>query len=90
MTLLCLSYGPLDVDPKLTYEEKPAKTLDRKDKVLRNNIVLLVKMLWHNQILEEAIKEIEVGMQKKKSKVVLSFTDETFISWRDYYIPNFQ
>ena len=34
-----LSYESLDVDPKLTYEEKPVKILDWKDKVLRNKTV---------------------------------------------------
>ena len=49
-----LSYESLDLDPKLTYEERPVKILDRKDKVLRNKIVPLVKVLWHNQFVEEA------------------------------------
>ena len=40
-----LSYESLDVDPKLTYEERPIEILDRKDKVLRNKIVSLVKVL---------------------------------------------
>ena len=40
-----LSYESLDVDPKLTYEEKPVKIFYRKDKVLRNKIVPLVKVL---------------------------------------------
>ena len=43
-----LSYESLDLDPKLTYEERPVKILDRKDKVLRNKIVPLVKVLWRN------------------------------------------
>ena len=49
-----LSYESLDVDPKLTYEEKPMKILDWKDKVLRNKTLPLVKVLWHNQTMEEA------------------------------------
>ena len=40
-----LSYESLDVDPKLTYEEKPVEILGWKDKVLRNNVVPLVKVL---------------------------------------------
>ena len=46
------SYKSLDVDPKLTYEERLVKILDRKDKVLRNKIVLLVKVLWRNHVIE--------------------------------------
>ena len=49
-----LSYESLDVDPKLTYEEKPVKILDRKDKVLCNKIVPLVKVFWYNHVVEEA------------------------------------
>ena len=39
-----LSYESLDVDPKLTYEERLVKILDRKDKVLCNKVVPLVKV----------------------------------------------
>ncbi|XP_062080728.1 uncharacterized protein LOC133785517 [Humulus lupulus] len=34
-----LSYYHLDVDPKICYEEKPVKNLDRKDKELRNKTI---------------------------------------------------
>ena len=44
-----LSYESLDMDPKLTYKERPIEILDRKDKVLRNKIVPLVKVLWRNR-----------------------------------------
>ena len=43
-----LSYESLDVDPKLTYEERLIKISYRRDKVLRNKIVSLDKVLWHN------------------------------------------
>ena len=49
-----LSYEFVDVDQKLTYEEKPVEILDRNDKVLHNKIVPLVKVLWHNHAVEEA------------------------------------
>ena len=60
-----LSYESLDVDPKLTYEERPVKILDRKDKVLRNKVVPLVKVLWRNQAVEEATWETETDMREK-------------------------
>ena len=69
-----LSYESLDVDPKLTYEERPVKILDRKDKVLRNKVVplvkvvLLAKVLWRNQTVEEATWETETNMRKKYPK----------------------
>ena len=58
-----LSYESLDVDPKLTYEEEPVGILNRKDKVLRNKVVPLVKVLWRNQAMEEATWETETDMQ---------------------------
>ncbi|XP_062118894.1 uncharacterized protein LOC133832589 [Humulus lupulus] len=39
-----LSYEQLEVDPKLCYEEKPVRILDRKDKVLCNKTIPFVKV----------------------------------------------
>ena len=47
-------------DLKMMYEERPVKILDWKDKVLCNKVVPLVKVLWHNQVVEEATWEIEM------------------------------
>ena len=60
-----LSYESLDVDPKLTYEEKPVEILDRKDKVLCNKTVPLVKVLWCNHVVEETTWETKNYMRKK-------------------------
>ena len=60
-----LSYNSLDVDPKLTYEEKPVKILNRKDKVLHKKVVLFVKVLWCNQAVEEATWETEADMRER-------------------------
>ena len=49
-----LSYESLDVDPKLTYEEKSIEILDWKHKVVHNKTVPLVKVLWRNYLVEEA------------------------------------
>ena len=57
-----LNYESLDVDLKLTYEKRPIEILDWKDKVLRNKIVPLVKVLWRNHVVEEAIWEKEEDM----------------------------
>ena len=40
-----LRYESLDVDPKSTYKKRLVKILDRKDKVLHNKVVPLVKVL---------------------------------------------
>ena len=60
-----LSYESLDGDPKLTYEETIVEILDRKDKVLRNKIVPLVKVLWRDHVVEETTWEIEEDIRKK-------------------------
>ena len=53
-----LSYESLDVNPKLTYEEKPIE-------VLRNKTMPLVKVLWRNHGVEKATWETEEDMQKE-------------------------
>ena len=60
-----LSYESLDVDPKLTYEERPVRILDRKDKMLRNKIVSLIKVLWRNHVVEEATWKTDEDMRKR-------------------------
>ena len=42
------------VQEDLTYEETPVQILDRKEKVLRNKTVPLIKVLWRGQKYEEA------------------------------------
>ena len=64
-----LSYESLDVDPKLTYEEKLAEILDQKDKVLSNKTMPLVKVLWRNHVVEKATWETEEDMRKKYSEL---------------------
>ena len=39
---------PVEVHEDLTYEEKPVQILDREEKVLRNKVIPLVKVLWRN------------------------------------------
>ncbi|KAM2013587.1 hypothetical protein ACFX1T_025281 [Malus domestica] len=43
---------PLEINSDLTYYEEPVTILDWKDKVLRNKIVRLVKILWKNHSVE--------------------------------------
>ena len=57
-----LSYESLDVEQKFTYKEKPVKILNQKDNVLHNKTVSLVKVLWCNHTLEEAMWETEEDM----------------------------
>ena len=49
-----LSQEPIEVHEDLTYEEKSVKIFDREDKVLRNKVISLVKVMWRNHQIEEA------------------------------------
>ncbi|XP_062086175.1 uncharacterized protein LOC133792285 [Humulus lupulus] len=59
-----LSYGQLEVDPKLCYEEKPERILDHKDKVMCNKNIPMVKVQWCNHGVEEATWEPEDWMRE--------------------------
>ena len=54
---------PLEINPDLTYDEEPVTILDWKEKVLRNTTVNLVKGLWRNHSVEEAMWETEDRMR---------------------------
>ena len=57
-------FGELNVQPDTTYEEKPIKILDTRDKVLRRKTIRLVKVLWSNRGREEASWEKEDDMKE--------------------------
>ena len=53
---------PVELKEDLTYEERPNQIVDRKDQVLWNKVILLVKVLWMNHNREEATWECEDQM----------------------------
>ena len=55
----------VEVSPDIRYEESAVAILDRKEKVLRNKTIPLVKVLWKSHSTEEATWELESEMQKK-------------------------
>ncbi|XP_070676220.1 uncharacterized protein [Malus domestica] len=55
---------PLELNLDLCYEEEPMTILDRKDKVLKNKTMSLVKVLWRNHSVEEATWETEDRMRE--------------------------
>ena len=59
-----LDQEPIEVHEDLTYEEKPVQILARDEKVLRNKVIPLVKVLWRNHEIEEATWEREEDMKK--------------------------
>ncbi|XP_073017862.1 uncharacterized protein [Primulina eburnea] len=49
-----LRHEAFDLMPNLTYQEVPIQILDRKVKVIRNKEIGIIKILWRNQLVEEA------------------------------------
>ncbi|KAM1538045.1 hypothetical protein ACFX10_003001 [Malus domestica] len=58
---------PLEVNPDASYVEEPVAILDRQDKVLRNKVIPLVKVLWRNHAVEEANWETKESMWNQYS-----------------------
>ncbi|XP_038888125.1 uncharacterized protein LOC120078024 [Benincasa hispida] len=58
-----VDFKPLQLNEKLSYEEKLAQIVAREVKVLRSKEVPLVKVLWHNHQFEEATWEREDEMR---------------------------
>jgi hypothetical protein len=89
-----LSYEPLQVQDDLSYEEMPMKILDRKDQVLRNKTIRLVKVLWRNHSTGEASWERVDKMQSKYPHLfqnggTYNFEDEILLRGEGYNAPNF-
>ena len=54
---------PVQQKENLTYEEKPVQIVDRKEQVLRNKVIPLVKVLWKNHEREAATWDPEAQMR---------------------------
>ncbi|WCJ39071.1 Transposon Tf2-6 polyprotein [Euphorbia peplus] len=60
-----LEKQPVELREDLTYEEEPVEILAREEKVLRNKIIPLVKVLWRNHSREEATWEREEDIRSR-------------------------
>ena len=60
-----VEYEPLEIQEGLTYIEEPVKIVDKKDQVLRTKMIPIVKVLWHNHGVEEALWEVEHNMRNR-------------------------
>ena len=49
----------IELRDDLSYEEQPVQILGREEKELRNKTISLVKVLWRNNLVEEATWERE-------------------------------
>ena len=58
-----LTEQPMEIQENLTYEEEPVQILDRREQVLRNKTIPLVKILWRSHTVEEATWEPEAQMR---------------------------
>ncbi|XP_038874243.1 uncharacterized protein LOC120066978 [Benincasa hispida] len=56
---------PVQLKENMSYEEEPVEILDRKEQVLRNKMIPLVKVLWRNHGIEEATWEAEERMRSR-------------------------
>ena len=56
---------PVEIRDDMTYIEQPVEILDHRDQVLRTKTIPLVKVLWRNQVVEEATWEREAEMREK-------------------------
>ena len=54
----------MEIQENLTYEEEPVQILDRREQVLHNKTILLVKVLWRSHTVEEATWEHEEQMKR--------------------------
>jgi len=55
----------VEVSENVQYEEPAVAILDRKEKVLRNKVIPLVKVQWKRHNVEEATWELKEEMKKK-------------------------
>ncbi|WMV45202.1 hypothetical protein MTR67_038587 [Solanum verrucosum] len=55
----------VEINDNLSYEEIPIQILNRQVRKLRTKEVASVKVLWRNQIVEEATWEAKEDMKKR-------------------------
>ena len=60
-----IEYEPIEIQPDLSFVERPVQILDRREKVLRNKSVSLVRVLLRNPRVEESTWELESEMLAK-------------------------
>ena len=60
-----LDWQELNLQENMKYEEQPREILDVQERVLRNKVIPLVKVLWEHHGVEEATWELEADVKKK-------------------------
>ena len=59
-----IKYEPMVIDKDLSYVEEPTQIVDKKEKILRNRVIPLVKVIWRYHSGEETTWELEEEMMK--------------------------
>ena len=59
-----IDFQTLEVQEDVSYEEMPINILERKEKILRNRSIPLVKVQWQRHSSEEATWELEEEMRR--------------------------
>ncbi|XP_073152933.1 uncharacterized protein [Henckelia pumila] len=72
-------HEPLEWKPNLSFQEIPVQILDREVRRLRNREILLVKILWRNQLVEEATCETEQDMRARYPELFGNDNIDAFI-----------
>ena len=62
-----LNEQPVEIQENLTYEEEPVQILGRREQVLCNKTIPLVKVLWRSHTVEEATWELKEQMKRHYS-----------------------
>ena len=60
-----IEYEPMEIQTDLSYAEQPVEIIDRKEQILRNKTIPLVRVLWRNHKVEESTWELETKMREK-------------------------
>ncbi|XP_074299250.1 uncharacterized protein LOC141630310 [Silene latifolia] len=63
----------IELDDALTYMETPKEILDRKVRKRRHGETTLVKVLWSNNLVEEATWEVEENMKERYPHLLEQF-----------------
>ncbi|XP_073121692.1 uncharacterized protein [Henckelia pumila] len=60
-----LSMEPIQLSPRMTYEERPIRILDIQERRLHKNSIPMVKVRWQNHSDEEATWEAEADIRTR-------------------------
>ena len=58
-----LNWEEIKLDEDVTFEEKPVRIIDWREKALRGKVIPLVRVLWRHQGVEESTWEREDSMR---------------------------